>query len=154
MMLDNIVLINIQYKLEGQDIWMGFNLPPHQYFDLDDGEDIEFDSIPMYEHAIDYIKDNVEKVVATKITISNEGKRSKRIITTTYWNEQKNSITERVDLSEGNMENEIIIETRISDTPSIYEIMRVIRRDDTLVPIYHGFITDCEDGSQQEEKII
>jgi len=154
MILGDIVLINISYKLDGQNIWKSFNLSPYQYFELDDGEEIEFDSIPKYNHAIDYIEDNVEKVVATKIIISNESKKSNRTITTTYWNEQKNSITERIDINEGIQENEIIIEIRINDTPSIYEIIRVIRRDDALLPIYHGFITDCNDGSQKEERII
>lgn len=148
------IKIEIHYKLDGNTEWNDFRIAPNKYFDLDEFEQPGFDSVPFFNHAIDYIEDCVEKVVSTKVIISDEYKKTKRIINTSYWNEQKNSITERIDLSNGICESELIIETRIEDIPPIYEVMRIIRKEDILIPIYHGFFTDKDDGSQVERQIF
>lgn len=147
--------IIIQYKLDGENLWKTFNITPEEYFDLEEDELIEVDSVPIHNHAINYIEDCLNKITNTKIVISDENTRRKRIITTTYWNNQENSIIERLDFDNDFCDyNELIIEGKIKDSPPVFEVMRVVRENDVLIPIYHGFITEMDDGSQVENKII
>lgn len=76
------------------------------------------------------------------------------MISTYYWNNQKNSLTERIDYFTDNKESEIILVLNNNEEKEISEILRIIRNEDILVPIYHGLITDNKDGYQTENRII
>jgi hypothetical protein len=149
---DKIMKIIIRYKIDSAD-WSVIKIPSEQYFDLDDDEEAEIDSVPLHSHAIDYIEHEKEKVVSTITEIIDPRRHKKRKIITTYWNNQQNSVTERVDSGLGYCDREQIVVTKIQDVPSMYEIIRFVRKDEAMVPIYHGFITDNEDGSQTENRI-
>lgn len=154
MINDDSVTIKIEYKLDGSETWEFISLSPEDYFDLDEYEQIEIDCIPKYNYAIDYIEQDKEKIINTKITITDKNSNKEKIFLQFYWNKQQNSIVERIDSGENYNDNEIIIETKIQESPPKFEIMRLIRKDGFLAPIYHGFITDNNDGSQTEIQVI
>ncbi|EGO63792.1 hypothetical protein [Acetonema longum] len=151
--------IIIQFQEEGDLDWKAIELTPEDYFDLnylDQNEILEIDSIPVYNHAIDYLKNLqkcVNKVISTKITIQEADKQIS--ITEYYWNNQQNSIVERIDYIRSEKVLELIITSvKVKNDPVVWEIIRFVRIDGILVPQLHSFITDNPDGSQSEEKII
>lgn len=148
------VSIKIKYTLIGEEEWHTIDIPPQDYFDLDEGEVIEVDSIPMYNHAIDYIKKDSNKVINTTIIIEGEGNKEKIVINESFWNKQQNRIIEKTYHGIDFREELVIVETKVKEEPVIYEITRAIRKDGILIPVYHGFITENDDGSQTEIKVI
>lgn len=108
----------------------------------------------MYNDTLDYINEYPDKVENIKTTIINNRKKTKRTFLETLWNNQNNRIVERIDSGENLNYYEIIIETKIQEEPPIFEIIRAFRENDSLVPVLHSFITDNEDGSETEIKVI
>ena len=116
--------IKIQYKLIGEQEWTTINLTPQDYFDLDDGEAIEVNSIPMYNHALDYIKNISKEVVNTKITIEDTKTKEKIIITESFWNKQQNRIIEKIFNGSDCNEELIIVETKdLANEQILYETL-------------------------------
>jgi hypothetical protein len=152
-MKNNSVSINIKYKLIHEQSWVNIDLTPQEYFDLEEYEDIETDSIPLFNHALDYIKTDKEKVEITQIIIHDSAKQAQITITETFWGNQDNRIIERIDVGTVEEGELIIVESKIKDIPLIYEVIRFNRKEGILVPEYHGFITQNADGSESEEKI-
>ena len=148
------VSIKIKYALIGEEEWHTVDIFPQDYFDLDEGEVIEVDSIPMYNHAIDYIKKDSNKVINTIIIIEDKGNKEKMVINESFWNNQQNRIIEKIYFGIDFREELVIVETKVKDKPIVYEITKAIRKDGILMPVYHGFITENDDGSQTEIKVI
>lgn len=71
-----------------------------------------------------------------------------------YWNGQDNFITEVSYHSKCGLVLEIITQTLIETAPLIYEIVKFRKMDDMVIPIYHGFITKNEDGSEKEKIVL
>lgn len=153
--LDTNIIINLSYKLEDESNWFSQDIPPEKYFELENGEIVEIDCVPAHNHAIDYLDDLIKiKVKATRIILNDMYLKKKRIISESFWNGQKNRVIERIDFEPDEHYNEIIIESQISVKPVITEIMRLVRNEDVLNPIYHGFIQTNPDGTETESKVI
>lgn len=151
---ENLSII-IQYKTKNwSNEWKIINIHPEEYFDLDRDEVPEVDSVPVHNHAIDYITDCSDDITCTKIIIFDQSNIQKRIITTTYWNNQQNSITERVDYDNDSYDSEMILVIKNQENPSKTDIIRISKSEDILIPVYHGFFTDMEDGSEVENRIV
>ena len=60
----------------------------------------------------------------------------------------------KITISYKKSDSEIILVLNNNEEKEISEILRIIKNDDILVPIYHGVITDNKDGSQKENRII
>ncbi len=146
--------ITLYFLYEDEKDWVSKNLLPEEYFDLDGGETIEIDCVPIHNHAVEYLNLNRERVKATKIVLEDSRFNNQCIITESFWNNQKNRVIERTDIESKGQETEIIIESEISVSPPITEIFRFTKDGEVLAPIYHGFIQTNPDGTEDETKII
>lgn len=148
------ILVKIKYKLFEKETWQTLILSTKEYFDLEEGEQIEVNSVPFFNHAIDYIKQDKEKIEITKIIIEEKDSNKQLIISEVFWNDQNNRIIERTYSNTNIIEQLLITETQIQQNPLVYEIIRATRKDGVLFPEYHGFITEQKDGSQTENRLI
>ncbi len=150
----NGISVTINYKLAGSAEWKSINLLPEEYFDLDEGEKIAWDSVPIHNHAKDYLNiGNLNEVLHTKLEIVDALTRVTKLITETFWNDGRNRAIERSDTGPGVDYWELIIEVMIGETPLVWEILRLDRVDGVLVPNYHGLIQRNEDGSEIETRV-
>ena len=88
----------------------------------------------------------------TKSTIIDSEVDITSIATETFWNKGQNRITESTTIGAITWW-ETIIEIKLEDLSSTWEILRYTKEDNLPKLSYHGFFIDNDDGSQQE-KII
>jgi hypothetical protein len=141
--------IAIDYLLIGSDAWQTRTLEVGNYFDLEPDELADLDSCPYYNHAIDYLDLSLEQVQSTHLTLVNLKTHDQRVIVEKFWNQGKNRIIERTDLGQTPY-SETILEIQISETPPVWEVLRLSRDNGSLTPLYHAFLQDNTDGSQTE----
>lgn len=146
------VQIMLKYKTLSHGDWQFVELAAQDYFDLEPDEEVEIDSIPEYNHAIDYLALDSSQIETTMLILTDEERQAHRAITETFWNNGQNRLIERVD-SGSDPYWEMILEVRTGQTPSTWEVLRVCREDGAMKPIYHAFIKDNHDGSQLETRI-
>lgn len=159
-MIDNIN-IEIEYCLKNSQEWLSFKLNSSQYFELEINETIELDCVPKYNHAIDYIIEynsniNGQEILATKIILIDFHTKKQRQIQERFWHNSKNRIIEKMDLDLTQFQiqdHEVIIETKISDHPPQWEILRLTKQNQIMTPIFHSFIKENPDGSETENQI-
>ncbi|CBN54039.1 MULTISPECIES: hypothetical protein [Kamptonema] len=148
------VYIFLEYQLIGSDRWEVIELLPEDYFDLDPDEKIEWDCVSEYNHAVEYLDIEREKLSHTKLKIVDDEANVTEVIKTTFWNDGKNQIDERIiDRDTGGSEWLMVMTIKLQDNPNIWEILRLQRKDDVPILEFHSFITDNEDGSQSERII-
>ena len=148
----NNITITIEYKFRNSEQWHSVEFSPDEYFDLDPGEKVEWDCIPFYNHTIDYLDIDKSLVQYTRSTIVDIEANVTRIFTETFWNQGENRITES-SISGSSSWWETIIEIKLDENPSTWEILRYTKKNNLPKLSYHGLIKDKDDGSQ-EEKII
>ena len=149
--------ILIEYKLNNSSEWHTVELSTEEYFDMDmidEDEEISWNCIPEYDHAIEYLDINSSSVSNTSIIISDRESDTNRVIKTTFWNNGQNQIIERIDKCSGISSYLMITNTKLQEEPSVREIMRFSRTNDVLEIKFHSFIRDNEDGSQTEKIIF
>ena len=148
--------INLDYRLIDGKEWKSINLEPESYFDLESDELVTLDSIPFYDHAIEYLVEDLEIqkefVIATKIRLYDRATKQERLITESFWNYGRNRLIERQDIG-SQPYSEIILEMLVSEVPEVWEVLRCDRMSGVLSPSYHAKIQDREDGSQVEQHI-
>lgn len=144
--------ITIQYQLKDNNNWLTVELTPDEYFDLELDEEVELNSIPRYNHAIEYLDVEQHRILATKITLIDEKTKSKRLIIERFWNQGKNRLIECTDTG-SNPYWEMILEIQANQKPPLWEIVRLGRENGIVTPSYHGLIQDNDDGSQTETVI-
>ena len=141
--------IEISWRSSGSDDWLSRSVSPLEYFEPDE-RSFEFDSIPRFDHAVEYLSLKRDDVAATKITLTNSKQKRSRMISEKFWNNGKNRIIERFDESDAPYW-EMILESRSVEHPKTVEIMRIGRDPDGIVgPLSHVFLTEQEDGSHSE----
>ncbi|MCE5199170.1 MAG: hypothetical protein ABFD54_16235 [Armatimonadota bacterium] len=143
-----MITVKIEYMPVGDTDWKIIDISPEIYF-IEDEKPFNVESIPQYDHAIDYLCDSSKlNIRITRIRIQDDIGNSIEI-TETFWDKQRNRVIERVD-SGCSPYQEIILDLRV---PDHHEIMRLVREDGYLTPVYHGIIVDNPDGSNTERKI-
>ena len=109
--------INLDYRLIDGKEWKSINLEPESYFDLESDELVTLDSIPFYDHAIEYLVEDLEiqkeSVMATKIRLYDKSTMQERLITESFWNYGRNRLIERQDIGDRPY-SEIILEMLLS----------------------------------------
>jgi hypothetical protein len=145
--------ILIQYKLREEEKVYLTELTPEEYFDLELDEQVGIDCVPLYNHAIDYISVELEKIESTKISIADSEAQYIEITTEIFWDYGKSFLIERTEKDRDRVYNLRIINFRLSDSPIVDEIVRFETEDEFSFPILrsHVLITTHEDGSQSEE---
>jgi hypothetical protein len=146
------IQVTIDYKLINSDRWESVEISPDVYFELDPGEEIELNSIPRYNHAIQYLNLAPKTILITKLTLVDKLRNNERLIVETFWNNGENRVIERID-RDSHPYWEMILESKISNSPPLWEILRLGRQDGCLTRLYHGFIQESNDGSQTETLI-
>ncbi|TDQ81703.1 hypothetical protein [Sphingobacterium yanglingense] len=115
------------------------------YFDLDEGELVEHDSVPQYSQPYMYVDIPIEELVFVKVDIVVENNR--RTYKQTFWNSGRNVFTETTDY-QPSVSTEIIIALDKGNGDN--EIIRLYNGTGIFYPIYHGFFTK---DSTDEEKL-
>jgi hypothetical protein len=148
------IQITIEYKKVGDTEWTVRHLTPDEYFEVSpDGDPITVDSVPRHDHGIDYLGLEPRDVHAVRLIISGLSTGSGRTIAETFWNKGRCRAIERVDTG-SEPYWELMVESRISDAPPSWDILRVVRREGVLEPVYHGIIRENDDGSQEEKSLL
>ncbi len=153
------VSVFIDYRFINDSEWHTIEMLPEDYFDLSPDEKIEWDCVPEYNQAIDYLIDYLDVdpklVLNTRVRIFDREANISEVITTTFWNQGENMIAERVitDLETPDLLWLMVITSKVQDNPAVWEIMRLQRENNVPVLESHSFITDNEDGSESQ-KII
>lgn len=144
--------ILIDYSLHTGDK-QTIELTPEAYFDLEPGEEATLKSVPRHDHAVEYLPVALSQVRMTRLQLLNEAVGTRRSITESFWNDGKNRVIERLD--SGPVPYwEMIFDSLVSEEPKVREILRLVRQDDALTPVYHGFFQSNTDGSRTETKIF
>ncbi len=147
--------IFIDYRMHGSSEWETVEFTPEEYYDHsyyeDDDDPIEWDSVPEWDDAIEYLDVDPVLIANTRLRIRDIELGITRTITTTFWNYGHNYITERVDKGSEVIGYVMVLSTRLQDSPVIWEIMRFRRKNDVLEMEFHSFIQDNEDGSQSDK---
>ncbi|OCQ89641.1 hypothetical protein BCD64_16885 [Nostoc sp. MBR 210] len=149
--------IFIDYKLINDLQWHIVEMSPEEYFDtslLDEGEQLGWNSIPEYNHAIEYLNIDQSLVSNTRIRIQDSESLKSLTITTTFWNNGQDFIIERIDNALDTTKYVMITQTKLQEDPTIWEIMRFKKNSDVLEIEFHTFIRENKDGSQTEKKIF
>jgi hypothetical protein len=148
--------IRIDYRLNGSAELLRKRFSPEAYFDLDPGETPEVDSVPQRNNAIEYLEGISRRDVEfTRLQIHDNVAGKTRVVTTTYWNDGENGIAE-VSESSGGVQDywELILDSLVSSSPRVNEILRV-GREAGIIKIYmHDFIETRADGTERERMIF
>lgn len=153
------ITIEFKYKIFGSEEWHIKDISVDEYFDfsmLDEDEILDIDCVPMYTHLIDYFDDKARKIRQIFISLTDKTKNETLQFTQTFWNNQNNSIVERLDSVDGIISyHEFIVETLLPtkitrNAEKDYEVLRFSPKEDGIKCWYHGFIHDNADGSQSE----
>jgi hypothetical protein len=148
------IQITIEHKKVGDTEWTVRHLTPDEYFEVSsDGDPITVNSVPRHDHGIDYLGFEPRDIHTVRLIISDLSTGSVRTITETFWNKGKNRSIERVDTG-SEPYWELIVESLIFDAPPSWDILRVVRRDGVLEPVYHSLIRENDDGSQEEKSLL
>lgn len=163
MIINKNIEILISYKIQNGD-WQSIQINPQDYFDgdnhgVDEEEfEIDIDSLPLFDDAIDYINiDNKKDISCTKLSITDIDTKERLVIKVTYWNNQNNHFSERIDFnSNGSVDyREIIVTSLIQEDldEMVWEIMRFPEIDDLFTPSFHSFITEDQERLISERVI-
>jgi hypothetical protein len=150
----NHIIIKFEYLLKDNSVSHLLNILPNQYFDLkylDDGEELETDSVALYWNNIDYLDNKIKhKVSFIKVDISNNKNFTRTITTDSYWNNQNYLIRERIDYShDKEVYHTVIISLTRTEDRSIYEIIRLEKQNEILKPIHHSITKEGFDGNDE-----
>jgi hypothetical protein len=125
------ISIEISYKHKDNVgiIEKKYSILPEQYFDLlDENESLDIDTLPKYDHAIEYLSNwehgfDKKNISETK-TVLREGMKTK-IISEKFWNEGNNCLIECLELYPDNFSHLIIIVALINNQYS--EVIRIFK---------------------------
>ena len=108
--------------ISGGHSWKEYSLKPEEYFDiriLDEGEELNIDSVPLYLEPIEYLydleKEPFEKKDILEIKIIFTHRCKTRIHSEKFWNDGNNCLIEHLHLYPDYYYHAIIIGTRIDD---------------------------------------
>ena len=156
MINSSTIQIELDYKLVDSKEWKSIDLEPENYFDLESDKIVSLDSMPFYDHAIEYLVQDLgiqkESAIATKLHLYDKSTKQERLITESFWNYGRNRLIERQDMGDQPY-SEIILEMLVSEVPEVWEVLRCDRLSGVLSPSYHAKIQEREDGSQVEHHI-
>lgn len=118
--------ISISYWFQGEDVEHCLQLSPPEYFDLDDRELPDIESVPIYDHAIEYVSECDRPVGATLLTISDSNTGRKLMIQEGFWCNGENCIIRRQDFENCQLTyEETIQDLLVEKEPECRRITRV-----------------------------
>ncbi|AFZ24524.1 hypothetical protein Cylst_2294 [Cylindrospermum stagnale PCC 7417] len=154
--MEEKLIIVIEYKMLNQPTCEKIEITPDEYFEPMDedeyldslNEEYDFDSVPKYFHAVDYIGCKLCEVEHTKLTIVDRTKDIKHICSETFWNGGDNRTILTQILGLGKPSYELLVETVINKIPKTIQQIKFIVEDD-IAKFQNQLIIQCnEDGSE------
>ncbi|BAZ16700.1 hypothetical protein NIES4071_85780 [Calothrix sp. NIES-4071] len=154
----NTISIWIEYKLVNNPDSLKIEIAPEDYFEpLDEDEDPDFnnadeeydyDSVPKYFHAIEYIGCEISDVEHTKVTILDERNSIEYIQSETFWNKGEDRMIMTQTLGKEVNRYDMLLETLINIKPKTIQQVKFIIENN--VPKYQEqiIIQTNEDGSE------
>ncbi|HCC94256.1 MAG TPA: hypothetical protein DEQ26_07995 [Flavobacteriaceae bacterium] len=139
--------IKIEFLLKGENEFIRRDISYEEYFDLEENEKIEIDSIPKFSQPYLYLNINVEKILLVIVEI--EINNNKKIFKQTIWNNGDNILTERID---NDNYKEIILSVKIEEATGLYETIRLFVGNKITVPTYHSLIYLDKNGRDIEKR--
>jgi hypothetical protein len=148
------ITIKFEYSLKGNSTLHLFDISPDQYFDLkylDEGEELETDSIALFWNDIDYLDSKIKRDVSfIKVDIFDSNNSIRTITTDSYWNDQNYLVRERVDYShDEEVYHTVIISLTRTEDNSIYEIIHLEKQNGILKPVSHTIAKEGIDGNDE-----
>lgn len=141
--------IIIEFLLKGQSQFVRKEISNEQYFDLEENEIAEINSIPKLSQPYLYLDVNIEEIILVIISI--EINYEKRIFKQTIWNNGNSILTERIDIGRENYK-EIILSVKIDEKKNLFETIRLFVGQKFTVPTYHSLIFPNESGEEIEKR--
>lgn len=149
------IKITIEYQELNQSEWKIFEVPTGDYFDCDSvNEDLSWESVPLYNHAVEYLPVQKKKVQATKLVVDDQLNKVVRKIYEYFWNDGNSQLIEVTDEGLNNNRHEIIISLLFSEKPNVTQIVRCHKENGLFKPNYIGLITENIDGTETEQKFF
>lgn len=140
----------VEYLIKGQSKFVRKEISEEEYFDLEENEIPEINSIPKFSQPYLYINHNLKDILLVNLCI--EINNEKRIFKQTIWNNGNNLLTERIDIGSENYK-EIILSIKIDEKKHLFETIRLFVGDMYIVPTYHSLIHSGKNGEDVEKKI-
>lgn len=152
------ISILIEYKLVNNLESLKIQIAPEDYFEpLDEDEDQDFnntdeeydyDSVPKYFHAIEYIGCEISNVEHTKITILDERNGIEYIQSETFWNKGEDRMIMTQTLGKEVNRYDMLVETLINRKPKTIQQVKFIIENN--IPKYQEqiIIQTNDDGSE------
>jgi len=141
--------IKIEFLLRGQSHFICKEISFEEYFDLEENELVEINSIPKFSQPYQYLNIDLKELllIIASIEVNNET----RILKQTFWNNGNNILTERIDIGIENYK-EMILSFKIDEKKNIYETLRLFLGDKFTVPTYHSLIHSDGNGEDIENR--
>jgi len=147
----NGIRITLSYKFADKDNWIDVSIAPEKYFDidlLDEGEQLEIDSVPLYLGikcdlknflAVDVAEN---KIVYAKLLISDDNSEAEGKTTATFWDYGNNLIIQYTNTnSVGEITwNQTITQLRSITEPNIIETISMFNGEDINVIGSHSYM--------------
>jgi len=147
----NKIEITITYQLSRSSGEESRVLTPEQYYEHAGSEAVAIDSVPRHAHAYQYLGVLKSDLNYTRVRVRNG--REWIDVFETFWNHGNNFLVETERRLRNEELYELIIQSKISEEPPTYEIMRFERRNGHLRPIFH--VVDFEEATGvREEKVF
>ena len=152
-----MLTITIDFKLiNGTDLHT-LALSANEYFDSDSRflvDNFSPTSIPKYFHAIDYLEYQPNQVQYTLLKISDESRGTSRLVSETFWNNGKNRLIQRHDITPSEKDELIIIDIETNENPEIKQILRFGAEDKLLKLEAHAIVQKNRNGSFKEKFVF
>jgi hypothetical protein len=119
--------IDIRYKLIESAEWIHYPISPNQYFEsVDEPRSWEWDDVPRYLHAVDFLPVSKAEVSETELRIWDPDERLRLTICEVLWNSGLNRVIQR---TEDNF-TLLIVQFRVTGPPETYHTIRLNREAD------------------------
>jgi len=147
--------ITIECEFLRPDTKRLLHLDAREYYELETDEpaDIE-NSSPLHAHAVEYLGISTANVERTQITITDTDSNKTSIIDEKFWNSGRNRIIERRDnFGDSSDYWELIMDIATHDSPGVFEVLRLGRKDGFIEVLSHVFVERLADGTETERCI-
>ena len=152
------ISIRLHFSRNNSDKEETMILNANDYFDEDDSE-FEVDSVPRFNHAIEYIPDN-KNVTKVTVEITDDLCRRKKKIETFYWANQDIEVIFLSEYKDDSLDySEVIHQVRLPKLPNqdndFYSLGRfLVDKDNNDVKcLYYGLIEDKK-TTEEEYRLV
>jgi hypothetical protein len=149
------IKITIEYKDMSGSEWKVLEITPDEYFDYDFvDDDLSWESVPLFDNAYEYLPIERKMIQMTKLIIIDEQNEITRKIFESFWDEGNSRVSEVIEEGTGTRRHELILDVLFSKKSNVTQIFRCHKEDGVFKPSYFGLITENDDGTETEEKLL